>query len=92
MEPMSAPGSKGNPISRRALVEKWLPILRELHAQPSYIFQKVTPTMVLFPSPEELAVPMETETPPEIQAYMMRSATGDTFAAAMTKKMNTTRR
>ena len=65
--------------------EKWLPILRELHAQPSYIFQKVTPTMVLFPSPEELAVPMETETPPEIQAYMMRSATGDTFADVMTK-------
>ena len=81
---MAALGTKENPISRLAFAEKWLPILQKQHADPEYTFQKVTPTLLLTPSDLERSTqPMYEEVPPEMQVFMYRSATGQTFQEAM---------
>ena len=78
-------GTRENPLPRRDFAEYWLPIMRSHHADPLSTYQKVTPTFMLVPPPEEEATtrPMQTEVSAELQAFMRRSGTGQTFQEAM---------
>jgi len=86
---MAALGTRDWPINRKDFAAKWLPILEEAQKEPRNTFQKVTPCFVLLPSPAEVATGgeerMQMDMAPEIQAYMARSGTGQTFTEALAR-------
>jgi len=86
-------GSRHNPIKRDLLVQALLPIMQTRQADPAHLYQKVAPTLVLYPNADELTpegIPslhkpdMQYHVATDMQT-LLQTKSGQTFQEAMVK-------